>query len=146
MKSTLRWCGGSVPPVRREMASWLWHLCIRLCFHACAKGVCVPADLLVILRVHLRLCTPFACRRNPDHFTRKGCSFASVTLATGWAANQPRWGPSRLLSQCHQVKQQPDFLWLQSFLTVMGYMKGDVMYHLWNWFFLLRVWPPLSIL
>lgn len=42
MKSTLRWCGGSVPPVRREMASWLWHLCIRLCFHACVKAlVCV---------------------------------------------------------------------------------------------------------
>lgn len=110
MKSTLRWCGGSVPPVRREMASWLWHLCIRLCFHACAKGMCVCADLLVILRVHLRLCTPFACRWYPDRFTRKGRGFASVSLATSWAANQPGWGPSRLLSQCRQVKDWPGFL------------------------------------
>lgn len=42
MKSTLRWCGGSVPPVRREMESWLWHLriCLRylcesLSLHTC---------------------------------------------------------------------------------------------------------------
>ena len=147
MKSTLRWCGGSVPPVRREMASWLWHLCIRLCFHACAKGMCVCADLLVILRVHSRLCTPFACRWYPDHFTRKGCGFASFTLATSWAANQPGWRPSRLLSQCRQVKDWPGFLFCGcKVFTLMSYMKGDVIYYLWNWLFLLRIWSPLSIL